>query len=92
VAYVVPDVVVKKVRGQWSVQLNPAIVPRVRLNQVYAQLFQRHRSAQNAEMGRTPAGSPLDAAQRGAALLDHPRRGQAIVKRQRNFLDYGRWR
>ena len=30
--------------------LNPAIVPRVRLNQVYAELFKRHRTADNAEL------------------------------------------
>jgi RNA polymerase sigma-54 factor len=49
VAYGLPDVVARKVRGQWTVQLNPAIVPRMRLNNVYAQLFQRHRTAQNTE-------------------------------------------
>ncbi|MGQ3198168.1 MAG: RNA polymerase factor sigma-54, partial [Hydrogenophaga sp.] len=52
VSYVVPDVIVRKDRrGVWSAQLNPAIVPRVRVNEVYAQLFQRHRCAENAEMG-----------------------------------------
>jgi RNA polymerase sigma-54 factor len=89
VAYVVPDVVVKKVRGQWSVQLNPAIVPRVRLNQVYAQLFQRHRSAQNAEMGahlQEARWTLRNVEQRFSTILDV---ATAIVKRQRNFLDYG---
>ncbi|RZL28135.1 MAG: RNA polymerase sigma-54 factor, partial [Rubrivivax sp.] len=51
VPYVVPDVIVKKVRGEWTVQLNPAVVPKVRLNQVYANLFQRHRTPANAELG-----------------------------------------
>jgi RNA polymerase sigma-54 factor len=41
--YVVPDVIVQKVRGQWAVKLNPAIVPRVRLNRLYADLLQRSR-------------------------------------------------
>jgi RNA polymerase sigma-54 factor len=89
VAYVVPDVVVKKVRGQWSVQLNPAIVPRLRLNQVYAQLFQRHRTAQNAEMGahlQEARWTLRNVEQRFSTILDV---AQAIVKRQRNFLDYG---
>jgi RNA polymerase sigma-54 factor len=89
VAYVVPDVVVKKIRGQWSVQLNPAIVPRVRLNQVYAQLFQRHRSAQNAEMGahlQEARWTLRNVEQRFSTILDV---ATAIVKRQRNFLDYG---
>jgi RNA polymerase sigma-54 factor len=89
VAYVVPDVVAKKIRGQWNVQLNPAIVPRVRLNQVYAQLFQRHRSAHNAELGahlQEARWTVRNVEQRFATILDV---ATAIVKRQRNFLEYG---
>lgn len=89
VAYVVPDVVARKLRGQWSVQLNPAIVPRVRLNQVYAQLFQRHRSAHNTELGAhlSEARWTLhNVEQRFSTILDVAR---AIVKRQHSFLDYG---
>ena len=89
IAYVVPDVVVRKVRGQWSVQLNPAIVPRVRLNRVYAQLFQRHRTAQHAEMGahlQEARWTLRNVEQRFSTILDV---ATAIVQRQRNFLDYG---
>jgi len=89
VAYVVPDVIVKKVRGQWTCQLNPAIVPKVRLNQVYAQLFQRHRTPQNAEMGahlQEARWTLRNVEQRFSTILDV---AEAIVKRQRNFLEYG---
>ena len=89
VACVVPDVVVKKVRGQWTVQLNPAIVPRVRLNQVYAQLFQRHRTAQNAELGanlQEARWTLRNVEQRFSTILEV---AEAIVARQRNFLEYG---
>ncbi|HJV71328.1 RNA polymerase factor sigma-54 [Ideonella sp.] len=90
VAYVIPDVVVKKRRNEWSVQLNPAVVPRIRLNRVYAELFQRHRKpAENAEL----AGHLEDARwtlrnveQRFATILSV---AGAIVRRQRHFLDYG---
>jgi RNA polymerase sigma-54 factor len=90
IAYVIPDVVVRKRRNQWTVQLNPAVVPRVRLNRVYADLFQRHRKpAENSEM----AGHLEDARwtlrnveQRFSTILDV---ATAIVKRQRHFLDYG---
>jgi RNA polymerase sigma-54 factor len=88
-AYVVPDVLVRKRRNQWTVQLNPAVVPRIRLNRVYAELFQRHRRVDNAEM----AGHLEDARwtvrnveQRFATILDV---ATAIVRRQRHFLDYG---
>ena len=88
-AYVVPDVVVKKVRGQWTVQLNPAIVPRVRLNSVYAQLFQHHRTAQNTELGanlQEARWTLRNVEQRFSTILEV---AQAIVERQRNFLEYG---
>lgn len=89
VAYVVPDVIVKKVRGEWKVQLNPAIVPRVRLNQVYANLFQRHRTAGNAEMSahlQEARWTLRNVEQRFSTILDV---AEAIVRRQHNFLDYG---
>ncbi|MES2957116.1 MAG: RNA polymerase factor sigma-54, partial [Pseudomonadota bacterium] len=89
VAYVVPDVVVKKVRGRWAVQLNPAVVPKVRLNQVYARLFQGHRTAQDAELGahlQQARWTLRNVEQRFSTILQV---ATAIVKRQSNFLDYG---
>src|SRR6185369_8524794 len=41
IRYLTPDVIVKKLRGVWTVSLNPAIVPKVRLHKVYAEMFQR---------------------------------------------------
>ncbi len=89
VNYVVPDVIVRKDRGSWSVQLNAAIVPRVRLNEVYAQLFQRHRCAENAEMGahlQEARWTMRNVEQRFSTILDV---AQAIVRRQRHFFEYG---
>jgi RNA polymerase sigma-54 factor len=89
IAYVVPDVIVKKIRGQWTVQLNPAIVPRVRLNQVYAELFQRHRTSQNGELAghlQEARWTLRNVEQRFSTILDV---AQAIVRRQRHFLEFG---
>ncbi|MFG6455536.1 RNA polymerase factor sigma-54 [Roseateles sp. BYS96W] len=89
VPYVVPDVIVRKVRGQWTVQLNPAVVPRVRINQVYEQLFQRHRTPANAELGehlQEARWTLRNVEQRFSTILDV---AEAIVKRQQAFLDYG---
>ena len=89
IAYVVPDVVVKKIRGQWSVQLNPAIMPRVRLNQVYAELFQRHRTAQNTEMAghlQEARWTLRNVEQRFSTILQV---AEVIVRRQRHFLEFG---
>lgn len=89
VDYVVPDVVVRKVRGAWTVQLNPAIVPRVRLNEIYAELFLRHKSPQCAEMAghlQEARWTVKNAALRFATILHV---AEAIVKRQRHFLEFG---
>jgi RNA polymerase sigma-54 factor len=89
VQYVTPDVIVKKVRGAWTVNLNPAIVPKVRLNHVYAEMFQRHRHAQNAELAahlQEARWTVRNVEQRFATILHV---AQAIVKRQRHFLEYG---
>jgi len=89
IAYVVPDVVVKKIRGQWTVQLNPAIVPRVKLNHLYAELFQRHRTSQNGELAghlQEARWTLRNVEQRFSTILDV---AQAIVARQRHFLEFG---
>ena len=88
--YVIPDVIVRKVRGQWNVQLNPAIIPKVRLNQVYAELFQRHkRGTQNAEMAthlQEAKWTMRNVEQRFSTILSV---AEAIVSRQKHFLEFG---
>jgi RNA polymerase sigma-54 factor len=89
VDYVVPDVIVKKRRGQWRVNLNPAVVPRVRLNEIYAALFQRHRAAGNGELAnhlQEARWTLRNVEQRYATILDVAR---AIVRRQKHFFDFG---
>lgn len=89
VQYVTPDVIVKKVRGNWTATLNPAIVPKVRLHHVYAEMFQRTRCAQNAEMAaylQEARWTVSNVEQRFATILSV---SQAIVSRQRHFLEYG---
>ena len=88
-AYVVPDVIVRKVGKHWDVQLNPAILPRVQLNKVYAQMFQCHRTPANAELGaqlNEARWTLRNVKQRFSTILDV---AQAIVRRQHQFLAYG---
>jgi RNA polymerase sigma-54 factor len=71
------------------VQLNPAVVPRLRLNQVYAELFQRHRKPQDGEMAehlQDARWTLRNVEQRFSTILDV---AEAIVKRQRHFFEYG---
>jgi RNA polymerase sigma-54 factor len=87
--YVVPDVIVKKVKGVWLASLNPDAMPRLRINRLYAEILQRNRGA-----GSQQLASQLQEAkwliknvqQRFDTIL---RVAQAIVDRQRHFLEHG---
>lgn len=89
VQHVAPDVVVRKLRGEWTAMLNPAIVPRVRLNHLYAELFQRHGCAANGEMAaqlQQARWAMRNVDQRFATILGV---AQAIVHRQWRFFELG---
>jgi RNA polymerase sigma-54 factor len=87
--YVVPDVIVKKVKGVWVAALNPDAMPRLRINRMYAEILQRNRNA-----GSQQLSSQLQEAkwliknvqQRFETIL---RVSQAIVDRQRHFFEHG---
>jgi RNA polymerase sigma-54 factor len=88
-AYVTPDVVVKKVRGQWTASLNAAVVPRLRVNRVYAEMFQRHRSSENGELAahlQEARWTMKNVEQRFATILSV---AQAIVRHQRRYFELG---
>jgi RNA polymerase sigma-54 factor len=87
--YVTPDVVVKRVRGQWTATLNPAVVPRVRINQVYAELFQRHRCSHHGELAahlQEARWTLRNVEQRFVTILSV---AQAIIRRQKRFFELG---
>ncbi len=87
--FVTPDVIVRKSRGTWGVQLNPAIVPRVRLNHLYADLFQRHRDSQHGELAahlQEARWTLRNVEQRFSTIVLV---AEAILKRQHHFLEYG---
>jgi RNA polymerase sigma-54 factor len=87
--YVTPDVVVKRIRGQWTATLNPAVVPRVRINQVYAELFQRHRCSQHTELAahlQEARWTLRNVEQRFVTILSV---AQAIISRQKRFFELG---
>ena len=89
VQYVVPDVIVRKVRGRWTVQLNSAVVPRVRMNRVYAELFQRHRRAEDQALAdhlKEARWTLRNVEQRFATIVQV---AEAIVARQQRFLEHG---
>jgi len=87
--YVVPDVLVKKVKGLWMSQLNPDAIPKLRINEMYAGILRANR-----EGGAGGLSAQLQEArwliknvqQRFDTIL---RVSQAIVDRQRMFFEHG---
>jgi RNA polymerase sigma-54 factor len=86
--YVVPDVVVRKVRERWVATINPASLPRVRLNRAYADAIS-HRGSSNASLTRQlqEARWLLRSIEQRFATIQ--RVADAIVARQRGFFEYG---
>jgi RNA polymerase sigma-54 factor len=87
--YVVPDVVVRKHKGVWRASLNQEAMPRLRVNRLYAELAARPRgSGGNALASQLQEARWLikNVQQRFDTIL---RVSQAIVDRQRNFLEHG---
>jgi RNA polymerase sigma-54 factor len=85
--YVVPDVVVKKSRNVWRASLNPEAMPRLRINRLYAELASAARGG-NALSSQLQEARWLikNVQQRFDTIL---RVSQAIVDRQRHFLEHG---
>ena len=87
--YIVPDVIVRKVKNAWVASLNPDAMPRLRINRLYAQILQDRQHSASGQMS-----SQLQEArwliknvqQRFETIL---RVAQAIVERQRHFLYHG---
>lgn len=89
VHYAIPDVMIDKVGAQWRIRLNESTVPRARLNRQYAEWLQRAEGDQ-----RTPLQRELQEARWLIRNVEHRyatilRVAEAIVLRQRRFLDYG---
>lgn len=87
--YVVPDVVIERHAGNWRARLNQEAMPRLRINQLYANILQ-NRNEQNAQQ---LAGQLQEARwfiktlqQRFDTIL---RVSQAIVERQHHFFEHG---
>nr|NDG08573.1 RNA polymerase factor sigma-54 [Oxalobacteraceae bacterium] len=85
--YVVPDVIVKRAKHGWQVSLNREVMPKLRVNAMYANILKQSK-------GEGSLSSQLQEAkwliknmrQRFDTIL---RVAEAIVDRQRNFFSHG---
>jgi RNA polymerase sigma-54 factor len=91
---VIPDVIVQKAGRGWKVQLNPDVMPKLRINDLYASAIRQHRGT-NALNG---AGPGLNARLQEARWFVKnimqrfdtiQRVSQAIVERQKSFFTHG---
>ncbi|HHT9016311.1 RNA polymerase factor sigma-54 [Burkholderia cenocepacia] len=88
--YVVPDIIVKKAGQGWLAELNPEVVPRLRINNLYANILRNSR-------GDPSAGSLKQQLQEARWLIKNIQQrfdtilrvAQAIVERQKNFFAHG---
>ena len=88
--YIIPDIYVRKVNGEWRVSLNPEAAPRLRINPLYAGYVKKSGRDKDSSYLRNSLQEArwfLKSLQsRSDTLL---RVGKAIVERQRLFLEYG---
>ena len=88
--YVVPDIIVKKAGQNWHAELNPEVVPKLRINHLYANILRNNR-------GDPGSGSLRQQLQEARWLIKSLESraetllkvAEAIVRRQSAFLDYG---
>ncbi|MGB9094161.1 MAG: RNA polymerase factor sigma-54 [Gallionella sp.] len=87
--YVVPDVIVEKHKNRWRARLNAEAMPRLRVNQIYANILQQRsdkNSSQLAVQLQEAKWLIKNLEQRFETIL---RVAQAVVERQEKFFEHG---
>ena len=85
---IIPDVIVMKVARQWRAVLNPDVMPKLRVNDLYAQAIKSQRASGSALNARLQEARWFirNIQQRFDTIL---RVSQAIIERQKNFFSHG---
>ena len=89
---VVPDVIVQKSGRGWKVVLNPDVMPKLRINDLYAQAIKGQRNGSGANA--SPMGARLQEARWFMKNIQQrfdtiARVSRAIVERQKGFFTHG---
>jgi RNA polymerase sigma-54 factor len=87
--YIVPDVIVRKIKGMWIASLNPDAMPKLRINRMYADILRRNRDSSSQQLATQLQEAKWlikNVQQRFDTIL---RVSQAIVDRQRHFFEHG---
>jgi RNA polymerase sigma-54 factor len=101
-SYVVPDIVVKKVKGEWMAALNAEVIPKLRINELYASVLKSSRAPggakpANGAAAETRSNALTSQLQEARWLIKNVQQrfdtilrvAQAIVDRQRGFFTHG---
>ncbi len=85
---VIPDVIVQRVARQWRAVLNPEVMPKLRVNDLYAQAVKQHRGGGPTLSARLQEARWFirNIQQRFDTIL---RVSSAIVERQKAFFNHG---
>ncbi|MBF0358154.1 MAG: RNA polymerase factor sigma-54 [Magnetococcales bacterium] len=88
--YVVPDVFVRKIEGEWVVEINPDTVPNLRINRAYENSVSSRMSAKDKQFltdnSRSAQWLIKSLEQRSSTIF---RVAESIVRFQKDFLDKG---
>ena len=84
--YIIPDVIVKKVRHHWQATVNPDAYPRLRINRLYAQVLAGQRGSGMSGQLQEARWLIKNVQQRFDTIQ---RVSQTIVDRQRQFFEHG---
>ena len=83
------EVIVRKIKGLWIASLNEEAVPKLRINQIYADILKRNRDSSNQYLNSQMQEAKWmikNIQQRFSTIL---RVAQAIVNNQAAFLEHG---
>ena len=94
---IVPDVIVQKSGRNWKVVLNPDVMPKLRINDLYAQAIRQQRGGRSGGAGNGSHAGLSARLQEARWFMKNiqqrfdtiQRVSQAIVERQKSFFTHG---
>ena len=84
---VVPDVIAQRVGHRWRAALNPEVLPKLRINGLYADLLRRARDGSGLSGQLQEARWFVRNVQQRFETIE--RVAQAVIERQQNFFTHG---
>ena len=86
----IPDVIVKKIKGHWQVLLNPEAAPKISIHEEYARVIKENKGKEGIEGLHQKLQEARwlvkNVLQRSETIL---KVAKAIVERQQNFFNHG---